>query len=227
MEDTTRRPRRKVGLTHETVVDTALKLSQECGIDGWSMRQIATQLGVVQSVLYHYFPNKDSLCDAVMERIGAEVHLPDPALEWKQWFFQMLRDLRPSLLRYGGVTDRLARGGFTKSWLPIIDIGCEKLIEAGFGEKASIAHTIIMNSAIHAVGAHNLRAPHQQEERHNLDEMLGRFESMMSTSPGLQLMVTSYLAPLSNPELEEKMSEEYFDLAISCVLEGVDRTLRQ
>ncbi len=49
----TRRP-----LSRERVLDTALRLADEHGLDSLSMRKLAAALGVEAMSLYHYVPNK-------------------------------------------------------------------------------------------------------------------------------------------------------------------------
>lgn len=100
-----------------------------------------------------------------------------------------------------------------------------KLLEAGFGDDAAIAYTIIANSLMQAVGARNLRSLHQSGERHDLKPMLVRFEPMIGKSVGLLQIVGAYLKPLSHPNHEEDMSEHYYDLVIATVLDGVERVL--
>lgn len=216
---------RRAGLSQQVIVDRAVFLSEHNGIDGWSMRDIAKELNVVPSVLYHYFPNKDALCDAVVDRVCADMAVPDGSLEWKAWFTQLAHAIRPVLLRYHGITDRLARGKITEKFLPVLDAACQKLTEAGFGDKTAFAYAIITNTAINAIGARNLRSVNQTGERHDLDAMLQRFEPLMSASPGLSYLVESYLEPLSRPDEENRLSDEYFDLIVAVVLDGVERVL--
>ena len=216
---------RRAGLSRELIVKQAVQLSAISGVEGWSVRDIARELGVVPSVIYHYFPNKEAICDAVVDRVCVGIEVPDPDLEWKAWFRAMAHNLRPALLAYPEITDRFARGKFTEQFLPMIDGAWAKLQEAGFGDNSPVAYTIIANSIIHTIGARNLRASNQIQPRHNLHEMLVRLEPMMAQSVGLTSIVNSYLEPLSHLDEEEAMSEEYYDLVIDVILDGIEHTL--
>lgn len=216
---------RRVGLSQHSVIDQACKLSELKGIDGWSMRDIAKELSVVPSVLYHYFPNKDALCDAVVDHVCADIAVPDMSLDWKAWFTALARAIRPPLLRYYGMTDRLARGKITPRFLPVLDAAFQKLTEAGFGNQAAFAYAIITNTVINAIGARNLRSVHQTGERHDLTLMLERFKPIMDQSPGLQYIVQTYLEPLSQPANEDQLSDAYFDLITAAILDGVEHVL--
>lgn len=52
---------KRVGLNREVIVAKALEITAREGLDGWSMRELSSELGVVNSVLYHYFSSKDDL----------------------------------------------------------------------------------------------------------------------------------------------------------------------
>lgn len=122
---------RRAGLSRDLVVEKAVELSSLSGVEGWSVRDIARELEVVPSVIYHYFPNKEAICDAVVDRVCEGIEVPDPDLDWKDWFRCMAHSFRPTLLAYPGITDRFARGKFTKQFLPMLDGAWVKLQEAG------------------------------------------------------------------------------------------------
>lgn len=64
---------RPVGLTRESIVTAALAAMDRDGIDGFSMRRLANELGVTVQALYWHFDNKDALCLAVVERARDEL----------------------------------------------------------------------------------------------------------------------------------------------------------
>src|SRR3712207_3309210 len=48
----------------------------------FSMRSLGTELGVEAMTLYHYFPSKDALLDAVVDRFSAQIDV-SPAHDWE------------------------------------------------------------------------------------------------------------------------------------------------
>jgi len=67
----------------EEVLETALTLVSEHGVAGASLRKLATELGISQPSLYHYFPSKDALVAAVVEycagkMLSSALELPPP-----------------------------------------------------------------------------------------------------------------------------------------------------
>ena len=83
-------------LNEEAVVDAALALIAERGLDGLSMRALGEQLGVEAMSLYHWFASKDRLLDAVADcLLGKVVVPPTPTAEtWRQWLAEVARSYR-------------------------------------------------------------------------------------------------------------------------------------
>jgi AcrR family transcriptional regulator len=83
-------------LNEETVVDAALALIAERGLDGLSMRGLGEALGVEAMSLYHWFASKDRLLDAVADRLLAKVVVPPtPTAEtWRDWLTAVARSYR-------------------------------------------------------------------------------------------------------------------------------------
>lgn len=73
--------------TRTHLMDAALRAFARHGYDGASIRDIAAEAAVAPGLLYHYFPNKAAVLQALFERSGALVMqafgeaaaVPDPA----------------------------------------------------------------------------------------------------------------------------------------------------
>ena len=59
--------------TKETVLQTTRKMFAETGYEGVSMRNIAKEVGIAQSVLYHHFSDKDALLEEMFMTTRKEV----------------------------------------------------------------------------------------------------------------------------------------------------------
>jgi AcrR family transcriptional regulator len=79
MTDTDREP-----LTPGRILDAAIDLADEQGIEALSMRRLAAALGVEAMSIYHHIPNKGALVDAMADRIFGEIELPDDEADWRQ-----------------------------------------------------------------------------------------------------------------------------------------------
>jgi AcrR family transcriptional regulator len=85
---------RKERLTTERIVDAAMSLMSRVGYDAVSMRSLARELGTGPASLYTYVANREELDQLVLERVVAEVPLPEPDPEqWQEQVKQLLRDI--------------------------------------------------------------------------------------------------------------------------------------
>jgi TetR/AcrR family transcriptional regulator, tetracycline repressor protein len=71
-------------LSRDVIAATALRLTDEEGLVGLSMRKLGAELGVEAMSLYHYVDSKDDLLDAVLDRLYEEIKLPRD-VEDHQW----------------------------------------------------------------------------------------------------------------------------------------------
>ncbi len=96
MSKTSRSREPAVRLNEETVVDAALALIAERGLEGLSMRALGEALGVEAMSLYHWFASKDRLLDAIADSLLAKVVVPPtPTAEtWRDWLAEVARSYR-------------------------------------------------------------------------------------------------------------------------------------
>lgn len=71
-------------LSRDKVLDAALRLADEQGLDGLSMRKLATTLGVEAMSLYNHVASKGDLLDGVTARVFEVIPLPDAELPWDE-----------------------------------------------------------------------------------------------------------------------------------------------
>ncbi|MFE0812642.1 TetR/AcrR family transcriptional regulator [Streptomyces sp. NPDC058794] len=94
---------RRAPLDRRRVADTALKLLNEVGLDGLTLRAIARELDVKAPALYWHFEDKQALLDEMAtemyRRMVAGTAL-DPADTWRERLLKANRGLRAALLGY-------------------------------------------------------------------------------------------------------------------------------
>ena len=75
----TGRPRAgEEALTRERIVEAALSLVDEQGMEALSMRQLAKELGVDPMAIYHHLPNKRALLSGLIEKAFSGMRVPEP-----------------------------------------------------------------------------------------------------------------------------------------------------
>ncbi|MEJ8670816.1 TetR/AcrR family transcriptional regulator [Streptomyces sp. R11] len=94
---------RRAPLDRTRVADTALKLLNEVGLDGLTLRAIAKELDVKAPALYWHFKDKQALLDEMAtemyRRMVAATPL-DPDEGWRERLLRSNRGLRAALLGY-------------------------------------------------------------------------------------------------------------------------------
>jgi len=107
-------------LSRERVVDAALALLDDEGLDAVTMPAIATRLGVGTMSLYRHVADKDDLVNAVAERVLSGVAVPDGAPDdWEGRVVGYLRALREAALAHPALSRILAERGLTVG--PVFD----------------------------------------------------------------------------------------------------------
>lgn len=64
-------------IDREQIVATALEMIVTDGESAVAMRPLAARLGVTPMALYRYFPDRDALLLALVERVSDEISIPD------------------------------------------------------------------------------------------------------------------------------------------------------
>jgi AcrR family transcriptional regulator len=124
MASPSRRADPRAKLTPERILDVAQGLLRGEGTDGLSMRRLAAALGVAPMTVYGYFPDKDSLIDAIIDTETTELDLRIVPGAWQE----QLRDLL--ILLY----DQLVANPFVvqlRQRRPVVSPGAMRFTEAG------------------------------------------------------------------------------------------------
>jgi len=142
-EETT--PRRAT-LTRERIVELALEIIDEDGLDALNMRRLAAEAGVKPMSLYHHFPNKSAILGAVSEKIaaaalGASPPHPDWQGRVRQLFLGLhaLTEAHPRALPL--ISTAVIRTPSGRRWMEEL---MSTLLGAGFSEDraATVYHVL-------------------------------------------------------------------------------------
>jgi AcrR family transcriptional regulator len=99
-----RAPRSRPALSLDVIVSTALRLLDEGGVDGLSMRKVADALGTGAASLYAYVANKEELMEHVLDRVLGEFEVPEPDPEhWADQVKDGVRAMRRILASHRDV----------------------------------------------------------------------------------------------------------------------------
>jgi AcrR family transcriptional regulator len=88
-------------LSREQIVRAALRLLDEEGLAGLSMRRLAERLKAGTTSLYWHVETKDDLLELVIDEVYGEVDIPEPELAgWRNGATLFAHSLRATILRH-------------------------------------------------------------------------------------------------------------------------------
>ncbi|MGC5310466.1 TetR/AcrR family transcriptional regulator [Micromonospora zamorensis] len=100
LRTTPSRRRRRAPLTLERILDAAVTLLDEHGIEGLTMRLLAQRLDVTATALYWHVTTKDDVLDLAVDRIFGDVPIPSVTDDWLEDTRVLARAWRGTMLRH-------------------------------------------------------------------------------------------------------------------------------
>ncbi|OCC10615.1 TetR/AcrR family transcriptional regulator [Streptomyces sp. PTY087I2] len=221
-----RRSRASAGLppiTADKIVDAAVDLTAEHGLDGWSIRQIATRLDVWPGVVAHHVGDREAVVMAVTDRIVGRIPVPGADVPWRDWFRQLMFEGRAVLKEYPGVARRLVVvGPNVPSALATIDAGIRVLQAAGFGSRATEIYRYLLNSAFMLVAVEDDRGSFFPSARADMGRTMAAF-AQDKDRPGLAAAGEQALSR-SKDTAEQDLA--FFRLTVERSLDGAEALLK-
>jgi AcrR family transcriptional regulator len=139
--------RAEVPITADAIVDAAFRMIDERGAESFSMRAVATELGVFPATLYWHVGDRSQLLGLVELRWAQGIELPDEVDDWREWMVELARRYRRHALRHPHVarlvTVERARNVET---LRIPDAIIGKLAALGLGDRLVHAYNALMGA---------------------------------------------------------------------------------
>lgn len=89
-----------VKVRRSDVVAGALRLVDTAGLEGLTMRKLAADLDLQAGSLYYHFASKQSLVDAMADKLIEAVEVPDRTMPWDERLADSARQLRRALLSH-------------------------------------------------------------------------------------------------------------------------------
>ena len=167
----TTEPRQK--LTRDKVVEAALRVMDQEGLEAVSMRRVAREVGVEAMSLYHHVADKEDLLQGVCDRIMASFEFPADAGSWadrmkagaRSW--RRLLQAHPDIMRLFALTHGPSPTS-PESLLPT-EFALRLIRDAGISERDTV-------QAFHAFGGYiqgfvlmeggSIEGIHDAEEHH-------------------------------------------------------------
>jgi AcrR family transcriptional regulator len=207
-------------LSSARVLQAAVALADEGGLEAFGMRALAQELGVVPMALYKHVANKEKLLDGMVDVVFAEIELPSTELDWRAAMRRRATSTREALQRHSwaiGVMESRQPGPANLRNHDAV-MGC--LREAGFSFQMAIHAYSLQDSYIYGFA---------------LQERDLGFETPASAGEAAQRRAQTIDALVSYPHLVEiatKLPESGYDSAVEfewgldLILDGLERLRR-
>ncbi|SDH71144.1 TetR/AcrR family transcriptional regulator C-terminal domain-containing protein [Nonomuraea jiangxiensis] len=125
----------RAGLTRQTMIETALRLLDEVGLDGLTVRRLAAELGVKSPSLYWHIRTKQDLLDGMADTIirAAGMGPPHEGESWQDWLARRARSYRRAVLAHRDGARLVATGqSLGAATIKALDQELAAMVERGF-----------------------------------------------------------------------------------------------
>jgi AcrR family transcriptional regulator len=126
---------KRLSLNRSLILNTALNLANQQGLDQLSTRKLAQQLGASPMAIYRHVANKADLLDGMLECVVLQAKLaaPERTEDWQDWTINTLCRMRQVLINNPGVIPLLGSTSvFGTSALNAMELVLSVLRQAGF-----------------------------------------------------------------------------------------------
>ena len=119
-------------LTRDRIAAAALELLDRDGLDAFSMRRLADELGVGTMSIYTYFRGKEELLDAVMDSAGTDIAVAAFEGDWRERLIRGAQAVRENLERHPALIEiRLRRPLLRPRQFTVTELAVKSLVDAG------------------------------------------------------------------------------------------------
>ena len=211
-----------MAIGRDRIVDEALRLLNEVGIDKLSTRKLAERLGVQQPALYWHFRNKSELLDAINSEMLLRYHsdrLPKPGQDWIAFTLANARSIRKTLLTVRDGARLTAGTRPSVAEFADVESVLQLYVETGFSAEEAFGIAICITRYV--VGY--VLEEQGERERDRMDQ----------NSPNTDLMAELAPFPLlakaleSFPIIRTVNTEAVFESGLSYLLSGMKEKLRE
>jgi len=204
-------------LTRDRVLEAALSLADEAGIEALTMRRLGEELGVGPMALYRHVANKDDLVDAMVDVVFAEIGVPSADADWRTAMRDRAIAVRDALVRHRWATGMLeSRMNPGPANLQHHDAVIGSLRAAGFDISMAAHAYSLLDSYIYGFAATQNTLPFTPDDvEEKAQSMLQPFAA--GAYPHLTEMLTDHIMRPGYDYSDE------FEYGLDVILDGLER----
>jgi AcrR family transcriptional regulator len=197
-------------LTRRLIIDAALKLAEDSGVENLSIRKVALRLGVTPMALYKHFNSKEELLSFTLEAFIARANvIPDKDLPWEEWVYHVGRKMYLALCTDYSWVRILGSVRVGAEAAEVTDAFVRKLRSAGFSAAQAVhAYFAVIQTVF---GAVCLRASMSSEAGPNQEGDLSNAARAYLERPDLDRLQVA-------PELDRVAKMEQIDIGLPMIV---------
>ncbi|CAI7979555.1 TetR/AcrR family transcriptional regulator, tetracycline repressor protein [Frankia sp. Hr75.2] len=135
-----RRKPRAGGLSTARIIDTALEILREGGLDALSVRAVAVRLGTSAGSLYRHIASREELVALIADHVMGDIRLDRTGRGWRADVEALLREMRRVFLEQPLPPSATRGEAYGPNMLRVVDAALGLFLEAGLtNEQAAYA----------------------------------------------------------------------------------------
>ncbi len=205
----------RLPLSRDRIVNAALELADEGGIESLTMRRLGTVLGFEAMSLYNHVANKDDVLDGILDLVLDECEPPSPAGDWAAAIRTSAISVHDALRRHPWSCPLLmSPGRIRPARLRYMDLLLGCLREAGFTAETTY-------SAYHVLDAHIFGFSLWETSHTYTPEEVSKFEAKFAAT------ITTDAYPYLHEHAQQHFSDgphsevSAFELGLDLIVDGL------
>lgn len=211
-------------LNRERVLQRAVELADEIGVDALTMRRLAQEFDVVPMALYKHVAHKEALLEGMVDTIIGEIGPAQPGLEWRTAVTRRIHAARRALGRHPWARAVIeTRTTKTLAVLDYLESFTAIFLDAGFTPD-------LTHHALHAIGGRVWGFTQELFDDSGSpppvtapEERAAQFAAMAQRYPSILAVATA--SPHDDATVVGRGCDDEFefDFALDLLLDGIER----
>lgn len=166
---TTQEKSKREPLNRDKVLEGAMAVADEGGLEALTMRALAKHLGVKPMTLYHHIDSKEDLLDGLIDLVFAEIELPPPDKPWRDAIYQRTASARQVLALHPWATPLMeSRTTPGPATLGHHEAVIATFRRAGFGVEATAHAYSLVDAYLYGFALQEAGLPFDQDSAHDV-----------------------------------------------------------
>jgi len=208
-------------LNRDRIVEAAVAIVDDAGVDGLTMRAVGKRLGAGTMSLYRHVSSREELLELVLEAMAAEIRVSPLTGRWREDLATIAHDMRTGLLKRPQLTVLLtSRSGHGGAELPMLDRALGVFRDAGFGRRGAVRANHALGNYVagaalwEAIGLAGSRGAEREAQRRAVADMASALPA--DVFPNLAWV---------GPKITADSVEDRFEFGLACLLDGFEAYL--